>query len=104
MTARASIARLPRRVLVALVRGYQLVVSPWTPPSCKYYPSCSSYAVTALERHGAARGTWLAARRLGRCHPWSAGGVDDVPPVGYWRTPTDSPASAGHDHAHAGHH
>lgn len=73
--------RLPATVLMGLVRGYQLVVSPWTAPSCRYYPSCSQYAVIAIGRHGALRGGWLAARRLGRCHPWTAGGVDDVPPV-----------------------
>lgn len=65
--------------LIALVRIYQLLVSPLLGPSCKFYPSCSAYAVTALRRHGPIRGTWLAARRLGRCHPWSHGGVDHVP-------------------------
>lgn len=107
MTLRAVAAAAPRRALIGLVRVYQLVVSPWTPPTCKYYPSCSSYAVTALERHGALRGTWLAARRLGRCHPWSDGGVDDVPPAGYWRTTDDSTGqhpAAGHHHVRAGHH
>ncbi|MEJ5914612.1 membrane protein insertion efficiency factor YidD [Pseudokineococcus sp. 1T1Z-3] len=69
-----------RRALVLLVRGYQLVVSPWYPPVCRFYPSCSSYAVQALERHGALRGSWLAVRRLLRCHPWNLGGVDHVPP------------------------
>lgn len=73
--------RLPSRLLVGLVRGYQLTVSPWTAPSCRYYPSCSQYAVVAIQRHGALRGGWLAVRRLGRCHPWTPGGVDDVPPV-----------------------
>ncbi len=81
----AVLRSVPRWILIGLVRFYQLVISPWTPPTCKYYPSCSHYAVVALERHGALRGTWLAVRRVGRCHPWAAGGVDDVPPVGYWR-------------------
>jgi putative membrane protein insertion efficiency factor len=76
-----TLSALPRTVLRGLVRGYQLVISPWTPPSCRYYPSCSQYALVALERHGALRGSWLALRRLGRCHPWTAGGVDDVPPA-----------------------
>ena len=49
------------------------------PPTCRYYPSCSAYAVTALERYGVLRGSWMAARRLGRCHPWTPGGVDHVP-------------------------
>ncbi|MEJ5945807.1 membrane protein insertion efficiency factor YidD [Pseudokineococcus basanitobsidens] len=71
---------MPRRVLVLLVRAWQLVVSPWYPPVCRFYPSCSTYAVRALEEHGAVRGTGLAARRLLRCHPWNPGGVDHVPP------------------------
>lgn len=67
-------------LLLGVVRAYQLIVSPWLPPTCKYYPSCSAYAVTALRRHGALRGTALAAWRLLRCNPWSNGGVDHVPP------------------------
>jgi putative membrane protein insertion efficiency factor len=66
-------------VLVALVRLYQLLVSPLLGPVCRYAPSCSSYAVQALRRHGAVRGLWLTARRLLRCHPWAAGGWDPVP-------------------------
>ena len=65
--------------LTMAVRGYQLVVSPWFGPRCRFYPSCSAYAVTALERYGVLRGSWMAARRLGRCHPWTPGGVDHVP-------------------------
>jgi putative membrane protein insertion efficiency factor len=65
--------------LVLAVRVYQRFISPLTPPSCRFYPSCSSYAVTALTRFGPLRGGWLAARRIGRCHPWNPGGVDDVP-------------------------
>lgn len=67
-------------LLIGLVRGYQLVVSPYLGPTCRYYPSCSAYAVEALRVHGAIRGSWLAVRRLLRCHPWSPGGVDHVPP------------------------
>jgi putative membrane protein insertion efficiency factor len=74
-----SASRVLAKPLIWLVRAYQLVVSPMQPPSCRYYPSCSSYAVRALERHGALRGTWLAVRRLLRCHPWTPGGVDHVP-------------------------
>jgi len=73
--------RLPQLVLLGLLRVYQTTISPLTGPTCRYYPSCSSYAVIAVQRHGALRGTWLALRRLGRCHPWTPGGVDDVPPA-----------------------
>ncbi|BDG03514.1 membrane protein insertion efficiency factor YidD [Anaeromyxobacter oryzae] len=68
-----------RRALVLLVRLYQRLVSPLLPPACRFYPSCSAYAVTALERHGAVRGSWLTLRRLCRCHPFHPGGVDPVP-------------------------
>ncbi|WP_370289308.1 membrane protein insertion efficiency factor YidD [Nocardioides sp.] len=81
-------------VLVALVRAYQLVVSPFLGQTCRYYPSCSSYAVTALERHGALRGGWLALRRLLRCHPWSPGGVDHVPESTSRRRRAEAPAPA----------
>jgi putative membrane protein insertion efficiency factor len=65
--------------LVGLVRVYQRLVSPLLPPSCRFYPSCSTYAATALTRHGAVKGSWLAARRLARCHPFHPGGLDPVP-------------------------
>jgi putative membrane protein insertion efficiency factor len=65
--------------LVLLVKAYQRLVSPLLPPTCRYYPSCSAYAVNALERFGPLRGTWMAVSRLLRCHPWSPGGVDHVP-------------------------
>lgn len=82
---------LPRRALLGLLWVYQRVVSPLTPPTCRYYPSCSSYAVTALQRHGALRGTWLAVHRVLRCHPWTPGGVDDVPEVFHLRPTTPRP-------------
>jgi putative membrane protein insertion efficiency factor len=72
-------ARAPRTALVLLVRFYQVGLSPLLPPSCRYYPSCSAYAVEALERHGAVRGGWLALRRIARCHPFRPGGFDPVP-------------------------
>lgn len=75
------VVRLPGRAAVLLVRLYQRYVSPMRPPTCKYYPSCSQYAVIALERHGLLRGSALALWRLLRCNPWSRGGVDDVPPA-----------------------
>jgi len=66
-------------VLIAPIRFYQLYISPARPPTCRYYPTCSQYAVEALQLHGALRGSWLATRRLPRCHPWHAGGADPVP-------------------------
>jgi putative membrane protein insertion efficiency factor len=74
-----GLRRLPVLALTLVVRGYQLFVSPLLGPRCRFYPSCSAYALTALQRHGAVRGSWLAVRRLGRCHPWNPGGVDHVP-------------------------
>jgi len=70
-----------RSGLVGLIRFYQLAISPWTPASCRYTPTCSSYAIDALQRHGLARGGWLALRRLLRCHPWGGQGYDPVPPM-----------------------
>lgn len=66
-------------LLIAVVRGYQVVLSPLLPAACRYYPSCSAYAVEALEKHGAWRGSWLAVKRIARCHPFRAGGYDPVP-------------------------
>jgi uncharacterized protein len=80
----ASVSPLRRAARVPFVLAivfYQRVISPWTPPTCRYYPSCSHYALTAIQVHGVLRGGWLALRRLGRCHPWTAGGVDHVPPA-----------------------
>jgi len=68
-----------RHVLIFFVRAYQVGLSPLLPASCRYYPSCSAYAVEALAKHGALRGSWLAARRVLRCHPFHAGGYDPVP-------------------------
>ncbi len=68
-----------RWLLVFLIRVYQRLVGPLLPRACRFYPSCSQYAVTALERHGALRGTALTARRLLRCHPFHPGGIDPVP-------------------------
>jgi uncharacterized protein len=68
-----------RTILVLFVRGYQVTLSPLLPAACRYYPSCSAYAIEALERHGALRGSWLALRRIARCHPFRPGGYDPVP-------------------------
>ncbi len=69
------------RMLRGLIRLYQLVLSPILPPSCRYLPSCSDYAIEALASHGVLAGSWLALRRLARCHPWGGSGCDPVPPV-----------------------
>jgi len=68
-----------RYVLMGIIRTYQLVVSPLLGPRCRFHPSCSCYAHTAIERHGVLRGSWLGAKRLFRCHPFSEGGYDPVP-------------------------
>ena len=68
-----------RRILIFLVRGYQVTLSPLFPSSCRFLPSCSAYAIEALERHGALRGTLLTIRRLARCQPLCSGGYDPVP-------------------------
>ena len=66
-------------LLIGLLKGYRLVISPLYGNVCKYYPTCSAYALEAVTVHGAAKGTWLAAKRLGSCHPWAEGGYDPVP-------------------------
>ena len=68
-----------RTVLKLLIRGYQLFVSPILGANCRYAPSCSQYAVEAIDSHGAVRGSWLAVKRIGRCHPWGGSGYDPVP-------------------------
>lgn len=76
-----ALRRAAVAVLVAPIRAYQLVVSPLLGPRCRFYPSCSAYAVGALRVHGPLRGTALAAWRLLRCHPWNPGGIEPVPPA-----------------------
>ncbi len=68
-----------RHAAAFLIRAYQLTVSPLLGPRCRFYPSCSSYALEAVRRFGAARGSWLAVKRIARCHPWHPGGLDPVP-------------------------
>ncbi len=67
------------RLLIAPIRLYQLAISPMLPPSCRYRPTCSHYAIEALARHGPVKGGWLALRRIARCHPWGGAGYDPVP-------------------------
>ena len=68
-----------KRLLVLVLRGYQYVLRPMMGSHCRFYPSCSDYAMQAIERHGSLRGTWLTVRRIGRCHPYHPGGFDPVP-------------------------
>jgi putative membrane protein insertion efficiency factor len=70
-----------KTVLRFLLRFYQLAISPMMRPSCRFYPSCSNYALEALQVHGAGKGSWLAVKRVCRCHPWHEGGLDPVPPA-----------------------
>lgn len=76
----SALMRLPQQLLMALVRGYRLLLSPWLGSSCRFEPTCSAYSLQALQQHGALIGTYLTLRRLGRCQPWCEGGHDPVPP------------------------
>ena len=82
-------------LLLKLIAGYRRWISPMLPPACRFHPTCSEYAAEAIARHGAARGSALAAKRLARCHPWCEGGIDPVPPR--------STAHSRHAAAHASH-
>jgi putative membrane protein insertion efficiency factor len=94
-----------RRALLAVIGFYSRAISPALPPRCRFHPTCSAYAAEAIERHGAARGSWLAVRRIAKCAPWHPGGVDLVPSRGT-REPahastTEVPASASLHHPRA---
>ena len=80
MSRRPALRLWPRRVLAWPVRAYRFLLSPWLGSACRFEPTCSRYALDALDQHGAARGSYLAARRVLRCHPWCDGGLDPVPP------------------------
>ena len=67
------------KLLLSLIKAYRYLLSPMLGPSCRFFPSCSSYAVEAIEKHGAGHGAWLALKRIARCHPWHPGGYDPVP-------------------------
>lgn len=68
-----------KTLLIGLVKGYRLFLSPWLGSSCRFTPTCSAYSLEALQKHGAAAGAYLTVARIGRCHPWCAGGHDPVP-------------------------
>ena len=68
-----------RRLLILAIKGYKRFISPALPPACRYLPTCSMYALEAIERHGTAKGVWLGAKRVCRCHPWGGSGYDPVP-------------------------
>ena len=74
-----ALGRFVTRCMLGLIRLYRLLLSPFVGQHCRFYPSCSQYALEAIERHGTVRGGWLTVKRLARCHPWHAGGVDPVP-------------------------
>jgi putative membrane protein insertion efficiency factor len=82
-------------VLIGLLKAYRAVISPLYGQVCRYHPSCSAYALDAVREHGSLRGSWLAARRLARCHPWAAGGYDPVPVKRVPPKQSPSRASAG---------
>lgn len=82
-----SLTRFPRRLLALPVRAYQVGISPYTPPACRFYPVCSQYGMDALRVHGAVKGTLLTAWRILRCNPLTRGGPDPVPAPGMWSNP-----------------
>lgn len=75
----ATIATIPSQTLLAGITLYQWLISPWLGQRCRFYPSCSHYAIEALNKYGATRGVWLTTKRLLKCHPWHPGGNDNVP-------------------------
>jgi putative membrane protein insertion efficiency factor len=86
-----AVSRALAKPLIALVRFYRVAISPWLGMNCRYQPTCSSYAIEALQVHGVLKGSWLAIRRIGRCHPWGGSGYDPVPGTGK----ADDPAVPG---------
>ncbi len=78
MNVLKTIASLP---LLLIIYAYKYVVSPLTPASCRHYPTCSTYGIEAVKRHGPLRGGWMAVKRIASCHPWGSGGIDPVPRI-----------------------
>ncbi|MDN5843502.1 MAG: membrane protein insertion efficiency factor YidD [Alcaligenaceae bacterium] len=84
-----------KALLIAPIRFYRYFLSPWLGHQCRFTPTCSAYAIEAIQAHGALKGLWLAARRIGRCHPWCEGGLDPVPDrSGHGRHPPGADSSA----------
>jgi len=79
MRGARTVGLIPRNIVVVVLRGYRAAISPLYGDVCRYYPSCSAYALGCVQEHGVTKGGWLAARRLARCHPWAEGGIDDWP-------------------------
>lgn len=79
LSFKQKLKRLPKLILVKCIRFYQQGISPLFPPTCRYVPSCSQYAIIAIQRYGFVKGGWMATKRVLRCHPWHAGGYDPVP-------------------------
>jgi hypothetical protein len=100
-----SIGWVVRLVFLGLIRVYQLLISPLLPPSCRFYPSCSAYALGSIRVHGSAKGLALATVRLIRCNPWNEGGLNPVPEKGHWLSeiyPDGRPrVSADGEHVHS---
>ncbi|MGB4654352.1 MAG: membrane protein insertion efficiency factor YidD [Bacteroidales bacterium] len=71
--------RVISKILIALIRFYQIAISPYLPPSCRYQPTCSTYSIEAIKKYGPIKGSWLAIKRILSCHPWGGSGYDPVP-------------------------
>jgi putative membrane protein insertion efficiency factor len=99
MSVLTAVALLPRNLAVLILRGYRAVISPLYGDVCRYYPSCSAYALQAIQQRGLIVGTALGIYRIARCHPWAKGGIDDVPPLRrqkYRTTPFGFVVATGH--------
>ncbi|MDX1590924.1 MAG: membrane protein insertion efficiency factor YidD [Balneolaceae bacterium] len=83
------------RIIILIVRGYQLIISPWLGPSCRHTPTCSSYMIEAVHEWGPFKGFWLGLKRIGRCHPWGTSGYDPVPRSGSEQSGSESVTNAG---------
>jgi uncharacterized protein len=79
LTVKPMVAQIGKALALAPVMVFRIGFSAWMPPSCRFLPSCSDYAIQAINGHGALKGSWLAGKRLMRCHPWCKGGLDEVP-------------------------